>query len=191
MLLSTEAIVGEIWSELLNLDKVNAYDNFFEIGGDSLMTLTMLFNVGYILEVKLRPDILMDAPTLGEFCQIIDRKKSEALNADPIRIIHCERKGRLPVSFIQEQIISAELAGLYNPEETRSYCLDLCYRIKGLIDISVLDKTLCEIVRRHEILRTNYSVEDGTIFQNVNDAPQSLLHVEYLRGQTQDERELV
>jgi len=194
MLSSIEIIAGKIWAELLHLDKVNPDDNFFELGGDSLLILTMLFRTEDALGVKLRPETLMDAPTFGEFCRIIDRKKTETVDTN--EIIHCARKKTaylptegMPVSFIQEQIVGAELAGLYDPDKVRSHCLDLCYRIKGSVDIAALDKALREIVRRHEILRTNYSVTDETVFQNVNDTPQFLLRVEDLRSLPQGERE--
>lgn len=199
MLSATEAVVGGIWAELLQLIKINPKDNFFEMGGDSLMIMTMLFRIADVLGVELRPGTIMDAPTLREFCQAIDRKKSgnllasdgeqsKTLHKETSKITSCARKDNLPVSFIQEQVIGAELMGLYDPDKIRSHCLDLCYRIKGAIDIPALDKALCQIVRRHEILRTGYSVKDRSIFQNVNDAPQSILRVEDLRNMTQAER---
>ena len=226
-LTSTETAVGAIWAELLHLDKTSANDNFFEMGGDSITALTMLFRVGDIFGTNIRFETVMDAPTLSEFCRIIDIKKSESLKTiekssdfeenagiqsvlsgasqcdtnDPMssvidssdveteKIVPCERKDRVTVSFIQEQIVGAELADMYDPDKTRSHCLDLCYRIKGTIDVTALNKAFCEIVQRHEILRTSYYLEDGIIFQNVNDAPQTLLHVEELRSLAQNVRE--
>ena len=189
MLSPTEIIVEKIWTELFHLEKITPNDNFFEMGGDSIMTLTMLFQINDILGVTLRPEVLMNAPTLGEFCRFIDRKKLEVLDTEANDIIRCTRKDRLSVSFIQEQVVGAELSGLYDPDKTRSHCLALCYRIEGKINIPVLDKALSEIVQRHEILRTSYSVTDGIIYQNVNDAPQSILHVDDLRHLSHDDRE--
>ena len=182
MLSSTETTVETIWAELLQLDKINPEDNFFELGGDSLTTLEMLFRTGDAFGVEIRPGDIINAPTLREFCQFIDMNKS---GVPPVsdktqdeafeEIVPCARKENMPVSFIQEQIVGAELAGLYDPSKTRSHCLALCYRIEGVIDTSALDKALCEIVRRHETLRTSYGVEDGTIFQKVNEAPEAML----------------
>jgi len=100
----------------------------------------------------------------------------------------CRRPDRLPVSFIQEQVIGAELNGLYDPAEMRVNCPALSYLIKGSINISALDKALCEIVRRHEVLRTNYTVVDKQIFQNINDAPNAVLQVSDLRKLAQNDR---
>jgi hypothetical protein len=100
----------------------------------------------------------------------------------------CRRPDNLPVSFIQKQVIGAELAGLYDPSKTRVNCPALSYLIKGRVNISVLDKALCEIVRRHEILRTNYRVVDEQIFQSINDAPHNILRVHDLSKLAQDDR---
>ena len=107
-------------------------------------------------------------------------------NNDPI--IPCRRTDKLPVSFIQEQVIGAEIDGLYDPSKMRVNCPALSYLIKGSLNISVLDKALCEIVRRHEILRTNYFAIDKQIFQNINDAPDTILQVSDLRNLPQNDQ---
>jgi len=71
----TEIIVGEIWMEALQLDSINPDDNFFEMGGDSLTSMMMLFRVSDTLNMDMPPDALMDAPTLREFCKAIDGRK--------------------------------------------------------------------------------------------------------------------
>ena len=68
--------------EALQLDNINPGDNFFELGGDSLMTMMMLFRVSDVLNVDIQPDVLMNAPTLREFCQAIDDNNSAQNTAD-------------------------------------------------------------------------------------------------------------
>ena len=72
----TEIIVGEIWAEALQLEKINPDDNFFGQGGDSLTTMMMLFRISDVLNVDMPPDALMEFPTLREFCKAIDGRKS-------------------------------------------------------------------------------------------------------------------
>ena len=103
-------------------------------------------------------------------------------------ITSCLRPDKLPVSFIQEKVIGAEIAELYDPAKTRVVCPALSYLIKGGVSISALDKALCEIVRRHEILRTSYIVINEQIFQNINDAPDTILQVSDLRNLAQNDR---
>jgi hypothetical protein len=104
-------------------------------------------------------------------------------------IIPCNRKENLPVSFMQEQIIRAEVIGLYDPHKIKVNSPALSYLIKGSLNISVLDKALCEVLRRHEILRSGYSVVDQTIFQHVKDVPKSILRVHDLKNLPSGDRE--
>jgi len=78
----TEITIGEIWMEALQLDQINPGDNFFERGGDSLMTMMMLFRISDVLNVEIPPDALMEAPTLREFCMAIDIRKYASSPAD-------------------------------------------------------------------------------------------------------------
>ena len=78
----TEIAVSEIWMEALQLDQINPDDNFFERGGDSLMTMMMLFRVSDVLNVDMSPVALMEAPTLREFCMAIDILKHAQPQAD-------------------------------------------------------------------------------------------------------------
>jgi len=119
------------------------------------------------------------------------RELFQRLSADQAgndAITPCRRPDKLPVSFIQEKVIGAELAGLYDPDKTRVICPALSYLIKGSINVSALEKALREIVRRHEILRTNYIVIDKQIFQNINDTPDTILQKYDLRNLTQNDR---
>jgi acyl carrier protein len=81
-LTETERIVSGIWSEVLQQDKINPEDNFFELGGDSLMTMMVLFRVNDDLHVELPPGAIMEAPTLREFCKMIDNQMKIIITGD-------------------------------------------------------------------------------------------------------------
>lgn len=71
----TEKVVSEIWADVLQKDSIRSEDNFFEQGGDSLMTMMVLFQVKDTLNIELPPDVLFEAPTLRQFCHMIDSKR--------------------------------------------------------------------------------------------------------------------
>jgi len=73
----SEITIGEIWMEVLQLDNISPDINFFGQGGDSLTTMMMLFRVSDALNIEITPDVLMEAPTLREFCEAIDKMISE------------------------------------------------------------------------------------------------------------------
>lgn len=69
----TQRQVAVIWSEVLQCGSVEADHNFFELGGDSLMSMMMLFRISDELHVDLPPGALSEQPTLAQFCALIDQ----------------------------------------------------------------------------------------------------------------------
>ncbi len=114
------------------------------------------------------------------------QKERDTKNKD--RITPHEKKDMIPVSFMQEQILRAEMAGTYDPEKTRTVCPYLGYIIKGRINIAALHRAVQEVVKRQEILRTNYEVYDNQIYQVINDVPENILKVVDLNNLSEDER---
>jgi amino acid adenylation domain-containing protein/non-ribosomal peptide synthase protein (TIGR01720 family) len=68
-----------------------------------------------------------------------------------------------PASFPQQRLWVLEQMGFGGP----AYHLETKVRIRGALDITVLEQGLNEIIRRHEILRTNFVVVDGTLMQQI------------------------
>jgi myxalamid-type nonribosomal peptide synthetase MxaA len=68
----TESIVYAIWVEVLQEEEIGPEDNFFGLGGDSLMSMIVIFRVKDELNVELPPGSIYKSPTLREFSQLID-----------------------------------------------------------------------------------------------------------------------
>jgi acyl carrier protein len=56
--------LAEIWEELLDVRPVGSQDDFFELGGDSLLAIRMLAEVERVFEVRLSPTTLLEASTV-------------------------------------------------------------------------------------------------------------------------------
>jgi len=69
----------------------------------------------------------------------------------------------IPVTYAQQSFLFLEQL---NPGNTSNYLVD-AYRIKGDLNIDSLTKSINEIRRRHDILRTNFYYSDGQPFQKV------------------------
>lgn len=61
------ARIGRIWAETLGVEHVAADDNFFGLGGDSIMVTIMAMQVEQALDVMVSADIVFDHPTLEAF----------------------------------------------------------------------------------------------------------------------------
>ncbi|MEG4144508.1 amino acid adenylation domain-containing protein [Microcoleus sp. Pol12B5] len=67
-----EEILAEIWSQLLNLQKVGIHDNFFDLGGHSLLITQLLAKVREIFQVELPLRVLFEAPTVAGLAEKIE-----------------------------------------------------------------------------------------------------------------------
>ncbi|WP_442316500.1 non-ribosomal peptide synthase/polyketide synthase [Xenorhabdus aichiensis] len=79
-----EAILAQIWQDLLGLERVGRYDHFFELGGHSLMIVSLIERLrgcGWLLEVRS----VFAAPVLAEMAQSIQDDAS-AFVVPPNRI---------------------------------------------------------------------------------------------------------
>ena len=54
-----QAIIAEIWSTLPNINQVGLYDNFFDIGGDSLLMMQVISGLEREIEFKTTPRMLV------------------------------------------------------------------------------------------------------------------------------------
>ncbi len=70
----TENIVSQIWSEVLQQETIKPENNFFELGGDSLMTMMVMFQVKDKLNVDMPPYTISQSPSLREFCEKVNEQ---------------------------------------------------------------------------------------------------------------------
>jgi amino acid adenylation domain-containing protein len=77
-----EQVIAEIWQQVLKLDKVGIHESFFDLGGDSLLTV----KVQELLEVKLQQElsttILFQYPTISVLAHYLSEQNPQ-LNLSP------------------------------------------------------------------------------------------------------------
>src|SRR5262249_53256122 len=77
-----EARLAEVWRELLNLDSVSASDSFFDLGGNSLMAVRLLWKIQEATGVDIPIQVLYRGPTLGELCRALEGTGEAASEVD-------------------------------------------------------------------------------------------------------------
>jgi acyl carrier protein len=66
-----EAKLADIWSTLLGLRSVDVFDNFFDIGGHSILATRLIFQLRQEFRVELPLNMLFDNPTVATMAQAI------------------------------------------------------------------------------------------------------------------------
>ncbi|QDL09668.1 non-ribosomal peptide synthetase [Brasilonema octagenarum UFV-E1] len=158
-----EEKLAVIWAELLGLEQIGVNDNFFHLGGHSLIATQMLSRVREVLPVELSFHQIFENPTIESLAQLIEQGQKEEQWQRPAieRIPH---EGLLPVSFAQERVYFIQQLA----PENSAYQFQATMRFRGRLDVTVLQQCLNEIVQRHEIFRTTYPAINGRLFQVIN-----------------------
>ncbi|WPB81916.1 amino acid adenylation domain-containing protein [Archangium violaceum] len=183
-----ERQVMEIWRERLGIPDCGIHDNFLELGGNSLMAAQMLTRLRETFPVQLPLSDLFEAPTVaGVAARIEARLKEQGSGPGNIALpplAPIPREGVLPLSFVQERVCELER---YVPGNPALY-MPMALRLTGSLDMAVLERSLGEVIRRHEALRTTYATVDGRTVLRVLPELKPSLPVTVLEG-SREERE--
>jgi amino acid adenylation domain-containing protein len=71
-----EELLAGIWSAVLNVPHIGVHDDFFDLGGHSLVATQVMARVRDAFQVELPLRGLFDAPTVAQFCEVIERTRS-------------------------------------------------------------------------------------------------------------------
>ena len=74
---STQDMVNDLWLEHLNLQELNPDDDFFDLGGDSLIALGMIEDINNMFSTDISANILYDNPTLGKLTELVMSRQQQ------------------------------------------------------------------------------------------------------------------
>jgi acyl carrier protein len=159
-----EEIVAGIWKERLGLEEVSVYDNFFMSGGHSLLATQVISRLRSVFKVELPLRSLFEAPTIAGLAQRVEAEMKAGQGLQAPAIERVERGIGLPLSFAQQRLW---FFNQMNPE-SRIYNILTAIKLEGELNVQSLERSLNEIVERHEILRTTFDMLDGEPVQVIS-----------------------
>jgi amino acid adenylation domain-containing protein len=158
-----EDVLAGIFADILRLERVGMDENFFELGGHSLKATQAISRIRDVFKVEMPLRSIFESPTVSQLAQRLqaELKKGESLEAPPIT--PCARSERSRLSFAQQRLwFLSQLE-----PDSASYSIPAALRIEGRLRLSVLERTLSEVRRRHEALRTVFPAIEGEPVQVV------------------------
>jgi amino acid adenylation domain-containing protein len=162
---STEIRIADLWMRLLGVDAVSRRDHFFELGGQSLFAAQLVSRVRkeWAIEIPLR--VIFEAPVLAQFAERVDealQSKEPAAEIAPISF--SSRGNEAPVSQSQARIwYMHQLA-----PQSAAYNIAVPIRFAGQLRKETLNRSLEELIRRHESLRANFTSRGGEPVQTIS-----------------------
>ncbi|HEX7241408.1 MAG TPA: amino acid adenylation domain-containing protein, partial [Longimicrobiaceae bacterium] len=162
-----EERMAGIWAEVLGLEQVGVEDNFFELGGHSLLATQVISRVREAFRTELPLRGLFEAPTVAELSRRVEALLADAApDAGGPPLVRVFREEALPLSFAQQRLW---LIDRLEPGSA-AYNIPLPLRLRGGLDVPALARTMGELVRRHETLRTTFGEVGGEPVQRVHAA---------------------
>ncbi|MEM8778778.1 MAG: aminotransferase class V-fold PLP-dependent enzyme, partial [Cyanobacteria bacterium P01_G01_bin.49] len=153
-----EEILVNIWQQVLNVEQIGIDDNFFDLGGHSLMATQVVSKIRQNLSVELPLRCLFEHPTVAKLAEQLQQADTN-VKIPPIKPV--TRQGELPLSFAQQRLwFLAQL-----DPDSPAYNLHIGVRLSGSLNVDALSASINEIVKRHEVLRTNFAIVDGQPLQ--------------------------
>ncbi len=155
----TEEAIADVWKEVLQVDRIGIHDNFFDLGGHSLLVTLAVARLGKALERPVDMRDFFEHPTIAEFVAALPPAPSRPVP----RIGKVVRSGDFPLSFAQEGLWFLNRLDPDAPD----YMAALAWRVDGGLDRERLDRALRQLVDRHESLRTTFPLVDAQPVQRV------------------------
>jgi len=171
----TEEKICEIYSGILNVERVGIKDNFFELGGHSLRATRLVNRIEAETGSKIDLKYVFSHPTPEQLAVIAAGGSDEY-----IPIPKAEEKEYYPMSSPQKRTYLIQ----HMQPEAVTYNTPTNIRLYGEVDAEALRTALQKMIDRHEILRTAFVLEEGEPVQKIQ--PDAEAEFEYINSEADD-----
>ncbi len=142
-----EQKLAEIWKQVLHLDTIGVKDNFFEIGGDSIISIQVIARANQ-LGFKLTPQLLFENPTIEALAQVAEVR-------EPIKAEQGLVTGAVQLTPIQRWFFEE------NFEQPHHWNQNLLLKVNQPLVVDVLREAVATIEGHHDALRLRFKHHDG------------------------------
>ncbi|NJO98419.1 MAG: AMP-binding protein [Pleurocapsa sp. CRU_1_2] len=172
LLTPTQEVIANIWSEVLKCNQPRLHDNFFETGGHSLLAVQIIARIRKACKCDIGVRAFFDTPTVAALAEQVDASLSVSSRLSIPPLLSTNHESPIPLSFAQQRLWF--LAQLDHNDAT--YNMSGTLRVPSYVTLTIIERCLSEIIRRHQILRTRFAVRDGQPLQMI--APPTALPID-------------
>jgi amino acid adenylation domain-containing protein len=156
-----QAQVATHYRQVLGLAQVGAHDNFFSIGGHSLLAAQLTARLSGELRINVPLRVAFEHPTVAELATWISMHEKDG--ADTQSIARLSSGSNAPLSLMQQRLWYLEQL---QPGRT-VYNVPSAHHLRGALNFDALERALARIVERQDVLRTVIGTHQGEPHQHV------------------------
>ena len=144
-----ETVLCEVWQELLSIDKVGIHHNFFEIGGDSILSIQVAARAGH-QGLNLTTQQIFEHQTIAELATCVTR-----IDANDVHVLAEQQAvvGELMMLPIQKSFLEGDSTDQHHYNQSLLLKTEVNFTVEGL---QLVVRSLME---RHDSLRLRFSNE--------------------------------
>lgn len=169
-----EQYVYRLFIENLKLDDVGLEDDFFELGGNSIMSLKIIQKLKERYGDTIELDDLYEYATIREIAELIKEQSDVSVQADgkapsvndPYQMKKAPDMEYYPVSDAQKRMW---IMTMTNSSDT-AYNMPACMEINGKLDVKRFVDAFERIAQIHESFRTTFHQVEGSVLQKIEDS---------------------
>ncbi|MDZ7375500.1 MAG: amino acid adenylation domain-containing protein [candidate division KSB1 bacterium] len=183
---ATEQLLATIMAHILQVDRVGLNDNFFQLGGHSLLGVRLQSRIRDAFQIELPLRQIFDSATLSELASAIDAIRAAGPISEMPAIEPMPRDQEIPLSFAQQRLWFLDQLQPNSP----FYNIPIALRAIGNLNISALKQSLQQVIQRHETLRTSFKVSKGKPYQIISDQAEIKIEIIDLTQMNKGDQEL-
>ncbi len=185
LLNDTEQKLLKIWEEVLDQDDIGIDENFFDLGGHSILVIQSINRIQQELNYNINLPDFFAHPTIRELAQI-EEQANAGLQIP--QITKRSQKDRYPISPIQYPEWYLQKM---NPNST-FYNQNYMVELRGVLNVPAFLTAVNALIERHDVFRTSLVELDGKPYQILHDqiTPVGLDDIIDIRQSEQKELEI-
>jgi amino acid adenylation domain-containing protein/non-ribosomal peptide synthase protein (TIGR01720 family) len=138
-----EAALARIWAEVLRRDRVGVHENFFEMGGDSILSIQVILRAAQA-GIRLLPRQMFAHATIAELAAVADTAPVVVAEQGPVT-------GDAPLTPVQGWFFEQDLPDAHHWNQA------FLFRAAQRIDIGVLTRAVDAVLAHHDALRARFT----------------------------------
>jgi len=137
-----EQTLAQIWADVLGLDQVGVHDNFFHLGGDSILSIQVIAKANQA-GLRLTPKQLFQHQTIAELARVVGTTASIQTEQDRVM-------GAVPLTPIQRWFFEQPWQAPHHWNQS------VLLQVRQPLNLAWLEQAVQQLLEHHDLLRSRF-----------------------------------